>query len=261
LQAKISVELEDEENLKELMLDLREAEINGDFNWMILSYVENKKNTLALLETGNGGRQGLVEYLDADHNGARDKVLYILIKEDDSCNKCTFVSWIGIDVPAFQKASFSTHRGAISKWMTEIIHNLQEEYVQSGNDLLGLKDEPTDEQGLDRASNPLHTARIHEVEKQVQSKPYAGKVLDEVKRDKTPQELWMERKQDAGSRTPTASDRKNVNDMSHLDSSSIGEPDKEFTQVMTLVSRYHFGCLKSDGCVTDTAQKPQQLLA
>ena len=51
VQAKISVELEDEENVKELILDLREAEIDGDFTWMILSYVEDKKNTLSLLET------------------------------------------------------------------------------------------------------------------------------------------------------------------------------------------------------------------
>lgn len=230
MQAKISVELEDEENIKELMLDLREAEISGDFNWMILTYVEDKKNTLALLETGNGGRRGLVEYLDADHGGARDKVLYILIKEDESCNKCTFVSWIGVDVPAFQKASFSTHRGAISKWMTEIVHNLQEEYVQDGNDLLGLKGEPADVQRSENASNS-QSSRIHEVEQKMQSKPYSGKVLDEVKRDKTPQELWMERKQDQGVRTPPATDRKNPHEISYLDASGMGESDKEFTQV------------------------------
>ena len=116
--------------------------------------------------------------------------------------------------------------------MTEIVHNLQEEYVQSGNDLLGLKDEPNSVQGTD-----AHNLRIHEVEKKVQSKPYAGKVLDEVKRDKTPQELWMERKQDGGSRTPTSVDRKTTADASYLDASGVGDADKEFTQVCLPLGR------------------------
>ena len=109
-------------------------------------------------------------------------MLYILIKEDDSSNKCTFVCWIGKDVPAFQKAGTSTHRGAISKWMTEVIHNLKEECVESGNDLLGLKEEPKEACSSDSGGNPAQNARIHEREKHVQSKPYLGKVLDEVKR-------------------------------------------------------------------------------
>lgn len=44
-------------------------------------------------------------------------------------------------MPAFKRANSSTHRGGISGWITAIVHNLQEEYVQSCNDLLGQKEE------------------------------------------------------------------------------------------------------------------------
>jgi hypothetical protein len=246
VQAKISVELEDEENVKELILDLREAEIDGDFTWMILSYVEDKKNTLTLLETGNGGRKGVAEYLRAEHNGALDKVLYILIKEDDSSNKCTFVCWIGCNVPAFSKASTSTHRGAISNWLSTVVHNVKEEYVQSGNDLLGLKDveaprNPQNADGSELAQS--QSSGINEVEKKIQSKPYTGKVLDEVKREKTPQEIWMERKQ-GGVETPRtrrymSSDHIGSLDNSHIDMLGLGsvEGEKEFAQVDTVTAR------------------------
>jgi len=53
-------------------------------------------------------------------NGGVDKVLYLVIKEDDSTSKCTFLSWIGRNVGAFAKANASTHRGAISTWMTQV---------------------------------------------------------------------------------------------------------------------------------------------
>jgi hypothetical protein len=227
--------------VKELILDLREAEIDGDFTWMILSYVEDKKNTLSLLETGSGGRKGLVEYLRASHNGALDKVLYILIKEDDSTNKCTFVCWIGFNVPAFYKASTSTHRGAISNWLSTVVHSVKEEYVQSGNDLLGLKDveSPRNPQNADGSELfQSQCSGISEVEKKMQSRPYAGKVLDEVKRDKTPQEIWMERKQ--GQQDTPRSQRRHMSadhlgslDNSHIDMLGLGHGDgeKEFAQV------------------------------
>ena len=38
--------------LKELCLELRELEEQGDFDWMMLGYAEDKKNTLRLVETG-----------------------------------------------------------------------------------------------------------------------------------------------------------------------------------------------------------------
>ncbi len=227
--------------MKELILDLREAEVDGDFTWMILSYVEEKKNTLSLLETGSGGRKGLVEYLRASHNGALDKVLYILIKEDDSTNKCTFVCWIGFNVPAFYKASTSTHRGAISNWLSTVVHNVKEEYVQSGNDLLGLNDveSPRNPQNADGSELfQSQCSGISEVEKKMQSRPYAGKVLDEVKRDKTPQEMWMERKQ--GQQDTPRSQKRHMSadhlgslDNSHIDMLGLGPVDgeKEFVQV------------------------------
>jgi hypothetical protein len=227
--------------VKELILDLREAEVDGDFTWMILSYVEDKKNTLALLETGSGGRKGLVEYLRASHNGALDKVLYILVKEDDSTNKCTFVCWIGCNVPAFYKASTSTHRGAISNWLSTVVHNVKEEYVQSGNDLLGLNDveSPRNPQNADGSELfQSQCSGISEVEKKMQSRPYAGKVLDEVKRDKTPQEIWMERKQ--GQQDTPRSQKRHMSadhlgslDNSHIDMLGLGPVDgeKEFVQV------------------------------
>mmetsp|Transcript_10200 Transcript_10200/g.29262 ORF Transcript_10200/g.29262 Transcript_10200/m.29262 type:complete len:985 (-) Transcript_10200:35-2989(-) len=244
-KAKVSVELDDEENLKELMLDLREADINGDFNWMILSYAEDKKNTLALLETGNGGRKGLAEYLQTDHDGASDKVLYLLIKEDDSSNKCTFVCWIGPGVPAMFKASASTHRGAISKWMSSVIHNLKEEYVESVNDLLGIKE--TSSPLKDANSSMLEgQSGLNEVERKIQNMPYAGKVLDEVKRDKTPQELWMERKQGRID-TPSPARRQFSNERMNSESSSVDssvDPEKEFTQIQ-LKSRVKSSCGRS----------------
>ena len=256
-QAKISVELEDEENLKELILDLREEDINGDFTWLILSYVEDKKNTLALMETGNGRRNGLVEYLRTHHNGALDKVLYILIKEDDSCNKCTFVYWIGCNVPAFYKASTSTHRGAISSWLTSLIH-MTEEFVQSGNDLLGLNDSEKSQTPDADELNQSQCAGISEVEKKIQNKPYIGKVLDEVKRDKTPQEIWMERKQGQGhphTQAPTikraasnsGSFGGSFGDNSHIDMLGLGPVDggKGFSQVGTS-PRLHFGTCPSE---------------
>lgn len=119
----------------------RGPQVGGDFDWMILGYAEEKKAALELVETGSGGREGIVEFVKDSLGGGLDKVLYILIKEDDSTSKCTFVCWIGSHVAAFRKASTSTHRGAISSWVTKMVHNLQEEYVQSCNDLLGAPEE------------------------------------------------------------------------------------------------------------------------
>ena len=170
----------------------------GDFDWMMLGYAEDKKNTLRLLETGNGGREAIVDFVKDDMGGALDKVMYLIIKEDYSCNKCTFVCWIGAKVPAFVKANTSTHRGAISEWVSTVIHNLREEYVHSGNDLLGLKDEDEGDGDTSRnggGADDSMTANVVEIDKSLHAKPYAGKVLEEVKRDKTPHELWLERKQ------------------------------------------------------------------
>jgi len=35
---------------------------------------------------------------------------------------------------------------------------------------------------------------VMQIDSQLHAKPYAGKVLEEVVRDKTPHELWLERK-------------------------------------------------------------------
>ena len=179
--SKIAVEFEDEEGLKELCLELRELEAEGDFDWMMLGYAEDKKNTLRLIETGNGGREAIVDYVKEDMGGALDKVMYLLIKEDYSCNKCTFVCWIGAKVPAFIKANTSTHRGAISEWITTVIHNLQEEYVHSGNDLLGLKDEIEVEGHDSRVPEGGDAnASVMQIDSTLHAKPYAGKVCVHV---------------------------------------------------------------------------------
>ena len=194
--SKVAVEFEDEEGLKELCLELRELEEAGDFDWMMLGYAEEKKNTLRLLETGNGGREAIVDYVKEDMGGALDKVLYLVIKEDYSCNKCTFICWIGSKVPAFVKAVTSTHQGAISEWVSRVIHKLQAECVGSGNELLGLKDE--DEDSTDRSLDGDRSVAVNDsisvIDDKLSSKPYAGQVLEKVVRDKTPQELWLERK-------------------------------------------------------------------
>ena len=194
--SKVAVEFEDEEGLKELCLELRELEEAGDFDWMMLGYAEEKKNTLRLLETGNGGREAIVDYVKEDMGGALDKVLYLVIKEDYSCNKCTFICWIGSKVPAFVKAVTSTHQGAISEWVSRVIHKLQAECVGSGNELLGLKDE--DEDSTDRSLEGDRSVAVNDsisvIDDKLSSKPYAGQVLEKVVRDKTPQELWLERK-------------------------------------------------------------------
>lgn len=210
--SKIAVEFEDEDGLKELCLELRELETQGDFDWMMLGYAEDKKNTLRLLETGNGGREAVVDYLREDMAGALDRVMYLILKEDYSCSKCTFVYWIGSKVPAFVKANTSTHRGAISEWITRLIHNLQEECVSSGNELLGLKDS---EDGANvsvegGSSDAVNDSTVMQIDSQLHAKPYAGKVLEEVVRDKTPHEIWLERKQakDSGVATSSSTDRK-----------------------------------------------------
>jgi len=197
--SKIAVEFEDEDGLKELCLELRELEEAGDFDWMMLGYAEDKKNALRLLETGNGGREAIVDYVREDMAGAQDKVMYLILKEDYSCSKCTFIYWIGSKVPAFVKANTSTHRGAISEWITQVIHNLKEECVSTGNELLGLKDHEEDaenESVVGEGSDAVNesTANVMQIDSQLHAKPYAGKVLEEVVRDKTPHELWLERK-------------------------------------------------------------------
>eukprot|EP00802_Teleaulax_amphioxeia_P002947 Tamp_02950.p1 GENE.Tamp_02950~~Tamp_02950.p1 ORF type:complete len:730 (+),score=275.52 Tamp_02950:374-2563(+) len=212
--SKIAVEFEDEDGLKELCLELRELEEAGDFDWMMLGYAEDKKNALRLLETGNGGREAIVDYVREDMAGAQDKVMYLILKEDYSCSKCTFIYWIGSKVPAFVKANTSTHRGAISEWITQVIHNLKEECVSTGNELLGLKDHEEDaenESVVGEGSDAVNesTANVIQIDSQLHAKPYAGKVLEEVVRDKTPHELWLERKmaKDSGV-APASSDRK-----------------------------------------------------
>uniref|UniRef100_A0A7S4KMT6 ADF-H domain-containing protein n=1 Tax=Guillardia theta TaxID=55529 RepID=A0A7S4KMT6_GUITH len=203
-KANIEVEFEEEDALKELCLDLREANIEEDtFSWLILGYVEGKKNTLHLIETGNGGRDGLAGYVREEMNGALDKCMYMLIKEDDSSSKCTYVCWIGKNVPAFVKANISTHRGAISSWITTVVHNLQEEIVESVNDLLGVKDEDDDSleqvnESVANVNESVHTSHVQQIDSQLQSKPYAGKVLEDVVREKTPHEIWLERKMNGG---------------------------------------------------------------
>jgi hypothetical protein len=213
--SKIAVDFEDEDGLKELCLELRELEAEGDFDWMMLGYADDKKNTLRLLETGNGGREAVVDYLREDMAGALDKVMYLILKEDYSCSKCTFVYWIGSKVPAFVKANTSTHRGAISEWITRMIHNLQEECVSSGNELLGLKDAEEDRSNVSvegGSSDAVNESTVMQIDSQLHAKPYAGKVLEEVVRDKTPHEIWLERKhaKDNGLATSSSSssDRK-----------------------------------------------------
>ena len=191
--------------LKELLLDLREAEVGGDFGWIILGYAEDKKNTIKLIETGAGGRESLAAYIREEMNAGIDKILYLVIKEDDSTSKCTFLSWIGRSVGAFTKANTSTHRGAISTWMTQVVHNLQEEYVGSCAELLGLKGHDEHEEtvlsGCD-ASVVDPNASVLEIENRLTSKPYAGKVIDTVT-TKTPHQEWMDRKNAAAAGIPT----------------------------------------------------------
>eukprot|EP00286_Rhodomonas_abbreviata_P013112 CAMPEP_0181337936 /NCGR_PEP_ID=MMETSP1101-20121128/28336_1 /TAXON_ID=46948 /ORGANISM="Rhodomonas abbreviata, Strain Caron Lab Isolate" /LENGTH=486 /DNA_ID=CAMNT_0023448567 /DNA_START=275 /DNA_END=1732 /DNA_ORIENTATION=- len=234
-KAKIDVEFEEEDVLKELILDLREAEVGGDFDWMLLGYAEEKKNTLQLIETGAGGREAVVEYINDSLAGGLDRVLYILIKEDDSTNKCTFVAWIGMNVAAFRKANTSTHRGAISNWVTRVVHNLQEEYCQSGNDLLGLKEEggegldasvlPAAGEGVTSATLNESMSNVFALESKMYSKPGTGKVLEDVVREKTPHELWLERKQ-AGLPPKHQSSR------DILDASMAAASDPDFKQVV-----------------------------
>ena len=81
-----------------------------------------------------------------------------------------------------------------------MIHNLKEEYVASGNELLGLKDEEdekADDSLLGEGGSSVNdsTASVMQIDSNLHAKPYAGKVLEEVVRDKTPHELWLERKQ------------------------------------------------------------------
>eukprot|EP00960_Hanusia_phi_P070555 767335-Hanusia_phi.AAC.4 len=227
-KANIEVEFEEEDALKELCLDLREANIEEDtFSWLILGYVEGKKNTLHLIETGNGGREGVASYVRDDMNGALDKCMYMLIKEDDSSSKCTYVCWIGKNVPAFVKANISTHRGAISSWITTVVHNLQEEIVESVNDLLGEKenDEDSTEQVNESTSNvneSVHTSHVQQIDSQLQSKPYAGKVLEDVVREKTPHEIWLERKMNGG----------NTANSKPKDPNTSKQVDREFKNVV-----------------------------
>jgi hypothetical protein len=54
---------------------------------MILGYVEDKKNTLALVETGNDGREGIADYVKSEMAGGLDKIMYLIIKESNSSNK------------------------------------------------------------------------------------------------------------------------------------------------------------------------------
>eukprot|EP00284_Hemiselmis_tepida_P001483 CAMPEP_0174945104 /NCGR_PEP_ID=MMETSP1355-20121228/80719_1 /TAXON_ID=464990 /ORGANISM="Hemiselmis tepida, Strain CCMP443" /LENGTH=353 /DNA_ID=CAMNT_0016192461 /DNA_START=92 /DNA_END=1150 /DNA_ORIENTATION=- len=140
-KAKVDIELEEEDNLRELVLDLREPdrEDYDDFNWMILGYVEDKKNTLALVETGNDTREGVADYIRAELGGGADRVLYILIKEDNHVHKMVFVSWIGKAVPALRRAHASTHRGAICSWLATIVQTRDEEHVSSCCELLGVE--------------------------------------------------------------------------------------------------------------------------
>ena len=132
-------------------------------------------------------------------------------------------------------------RGAISNWLSTVVHNVKEEYVQSGNDLLGLNDAetpriPHNSDGSELAQSQC--SGISEVEKKIQSRPYTGKVLDEVKREKTPQEIWMERKQ-GGIETPRtqrrylSAEQLGSLDNSHIDMLGLGpvEAEKEFVQV------------------------------
>mmetsp|Transcript_40346 Transcript_40346/g.97352 ORF Transcript_40346/g.97352 Transcript_40346/m.97352 type:complete len:386 (-) Transcript_40346:60-1217(-) len=147
-KAKVDIELEDEDNLRELVLDLREPDREDyeDFNWMIMGYVEDKKNTLALVETGNDTREGLSDYIKTELGGGADRVLYILIKEDNHVHKVVFVSWIGKSVPALKRAHASTHRGAICSWLATIVQSRDEEFVSSCSELLGLKEEEGEEE-------------------------------------------------------------------------------------------------------------------
>ncbi len=54
---------------------------------MIIGYVEDKKSTLALVETGNDGREGIADYVRTEMGGGLDKILYLIIKEVNSSNK------------------------------------------------------------------------------------------------------------------------------------------------------------------------------
>jgi len=232
--SKIAVEFEDEDGLKELCLELRELEAQGDFDWMMLGYAEDKKNTLRLLETGNGGREAVVDYLREDMAGALDRVMYLILKEDYSCSKCTFVYWIGSKVPAFVKANTSTHRGAISEWITRMIHNLQEECVSSGNELLGLKDSEEDGANVSvegGSSDAVNESTVMQIDSQLHAKPYAGKVLEEVVRDKTPHEIWLERKQAKDSGVSTSSSSSSDRKSSVGGAPAVGGAH-QFTQVV-----------------------------
>ena len=227
--AKVDIVLEDENNLRELILDLKEPdrEDYDEYNWMIIGYVEDKKNALELVETGNDTREGVADYIKAELGGGLDRVMYLLLKEDNAVQKITFISWMGKNVPALKRANATTHRGAIVSWISSIVQSRQEEHVSCCAELLGLKDEEAEEEGALTEGDKVDN--VKELEERISSKPYLGKVLSDVQREKTPHEQWLERKE-ALAKGGGVIAKVSSGDTSILnDSSAVGSPD--FTRV------------------------------
>lgn len=65
------------------------------------------------------------------------------------------------------------------------------------------------------------------MQRTMSSKPYSGKVLENVQRNKTPHEIWLEKKQSQNSSTCQSTSRSTINDT--INQTAELEPD--FTQV------------------------------
>lgn len=107
-----SVKFADEDNLKQVIAELR----RGDLNWVLLSYEGGNGNTIALFGKGTGTADEMKENLNEKMVG------YALVRsveqiDETQAIKFCFIKYQGPNIPVMLKARLGTHSGDVNKFL------------------------------------------------------------------------------------------------------------------------------------------------
>jgi hypothetical protein len=115
--------------VSEMLVSLRDG--SDDIDWIVFGYTADKKS-LAVVAKGSDGRSSAAQALQDN------AVMYVVVKNPGSGQRCTLCKWMGKQVKPLDRASTGTHLAAVQEFVRSSITSLDEAQYETKNEFLGL---------------------------------------------------------------------------------------------------------------------------
>ena len=117
--------------VSEQLVSIRDG--SDEIDWIVFGYTADKKS-LTVVAKGSNGRSAAAEALQDN------AVMYVVVKNSATGQRCTLCKWMGRQVSPLQRAGTSTHLAAVQEFVRSSITILDESQYETKNEFLGQAD-------------------------------------------------------------------------------------------------------------------------